>query len=1078
MINLDTNLYSIILKEVQRNESSIFLIKRNGQSSCSNIKNFKECLPKNCNFFYIDYNYDTSYEPYSPFCSIINNFTKSKLDLNYLLDNLSIYPAHKEIFKSYLIDGHAKRIEEILPFDFSYEKSKLYNEFLNIFNFYGKKGTLIITLENINKAPTSTIDWLKWLFSNSVVNDFKIILTLDDYCYCNPNYQNQFDDLIQLLELEGLILELSNKLNFSEDIEINNKSIVYNSYSDNLIIAGDNYYNFFALNEALDCYLTHYNLLCSKFNHINLDEICNTLVRLGNTYCLMANYDESLKYYDILLNNSLEYGSDYFKLIAIQKLSMLNILKKKYTIAETLAKQSYTLAKKLNIDELLFNSYSLIFWINEFAKYRTNLNKFTFNNEFIELAKKYKKKNMLAYFLTHSFNEIEYAGPEDNKVTYYNEGQRLAKELDNQNCILSSYLKTALVYAVRGFYNVSISYYKKVETLLSEMKDYFRLAQTYNGMGYYYLTNEDYVKANSYYDLALSNLRYTWNFDEICMAIFNKGFNFLLSSNYTKANECFNICLSILNVLKVDRLRLTTLTRLYGIIGLNNFYLGNYYKAYSFLSNMKSSSIDAKTEVFKDDDDEFFLANLLQGLLLRTEGKLEDAKGYFEKANYYLDIIEGSLKCLLPKFTYEYYNLLISLNDINGATKYKNMGIKYCIDNNYTYYLQILKSKTPNAIEIPDDSSSMDWVIEAAKQQASLNELNSKVDEINFLNLFQENLSSLDDLEKVLSSSMTLIENRFALDYSFMFIHEESELNLIYSSTKKRNINNELVNIMNLLDSYKTAFVYPDHSTSVNKDLSLFIKKAENLINSKIHSFIYVPILKDNKLKASFFCLTKVAGEIFNNEITLNNEFLRTINLSIKQLFETIRRIRGQQKLLQSAYTDMLTSLCNRQGFYNKLSNLLDNKATTPSTLTLFYIDLDNFKYYNDTFGHKIGDEVLIWFGDILRSLVPKNNLPIRYGGDEFLLLLQDYHSQEILDITNKIYSKLEKHAGFVDRISCILNRNIIIPKEKLLSCSIGIITTDIANCTCMSDFIEKADKAMYEAKKRGKHQFILANSI
>ena len=113
MINLDTNLYSIILKEVQRNESSIFLIKRNGQSSCSNIKNFKECLPKNCNYFYIDYNYDTSYEPYSPFCSIINNFTKSELDLNYLLDNLSIYPAHKELFKSYLIDGQAKRIEEI-----------------------------------------------------------------------------------------------------------------------------------------------------------------------------------------------------------------------------------------------------------------------------------------------------------------------------------------------------------------------------------------------------------------------------------------------------------------------------------------------------------------------------------------------------------------------------------------------------------------------------------------------------------------------------------------------------------------------------------------------------------------------------------------------------------------------------------------------------------------------------------------------------------------------------------------------------------------------------------------------------
>ena len=80
---------------------------------------------------------------------------------------------------------------------------------------------------------------------------------------------------------------------------------------------------------------------------------------------------------------------------------MINILKKKFSLAEILSKQSYTLSKKLNNEELIFNSYSLIFWINEFAKYRTNLNKFNFANEFIYLAKKYKRKNMLAYFLTH-----------------------------------------------------------------------------------------------------------------------------------------------------------------------------------------------------------------------------------------------------------------------------------------------------------------------------------------------------------------------------------------------------------------------------------------------------------------------------------------------------------------------------------------------------------------------------------------------------------------------------------------------------------------------------------------------------
>ena len=65
--------------------------------------------------------------------------------------------------------------------------------------------------------------------------------------------------------------------------------------------------------------------------------------------------------------------------------------------------------------------------------------------------------------------------------------------------------------------------------------------------------------------------------------------------------------------------------------------------------------------------------------------------------------------------------------------EYKEYGIRYCRENNFNYYLSILEGNDPNPIQIPHDPSSMNWVVEAAKQQASLNELNSKVDEINFI---------------------------------------------------------------------------------------------------------------------------------------------------------------------------------------------------------------------------------------------------------------------------------------------------------------------------------------------------------
>lgn len=185
MLNIDIGRYSSILKEIERNEASIFLIKKNGQSFDSNLNYLNKSSNSEYNTFYTDYKFYPISEPYSPFCSLIKNFTNTKKDLDYLMNELSVYPAHKELFKSFIFNGKANRIEEILPFDYAYEKSRFFTEFLNFFNYYGKKKTLLITLENINYAPISTINWLKWLFTNSSNNNFKIILTLNDYHYYN-----------------------------------------------------------------------------------------------------------------------------------------------------------------------------------------------------------------------------------------------------------------------------------------------------------------------------------------------------------------------------------------------------------------------------------------------------------------------------------------------------------------------------------------------------------------------------------------------------------------------------------------------------------------------------------------------------------------------------------------------------------------------------------------------------------------------------------------------------------------------------------------------------------------------------
>ena len=1065
MISLDSNIYSLLINEVEKNTSSVFLLKTVNRFALEEI--YKEkCLSKNnSNYFYKNYYSSSLSEPYDPIISLIKKHLFNEEIIEEAFSNINIYPSHRELLKNYLINGQTKRNEDVLHFDYKYEKNRLYLGLFNILNYISKDRTLIIFLDNLNLANYSTVLWIKWLLSNELESNFKIVASIDSYNYYNSDYQNEFDNLIQILQLKSLIIETTK----THTIDFHSKFKPSNEFPITIEYA-HNFFNLFALEEAIECYKKYYNLL--KLKNSPLVDFSEVISYLGDSYFLLNEFDTAQEYYESLLNIGLDIDDTYIRILATQKLSMLFIIKRKYTTAENLANQGYKLALKLSNDILIINSYFLIFLINEKAKYRTTISHYNFEEDFIRLATKYNKKNMLAYFLTHTYNGISYASPDDEKITYYNQGHRLAAELDNQNCIISAHLKTALVYAVRGYYNISIQFYKKVEKLLIQMKDYFRLAQTYNGIGYYYLTSGDYVNANIYYDKALKNLKYSWNFDEICMTLINLGLNSLLACNYENAENCFDIFLSIVNELKIDRLRLSTLSRIYGIIGLNNYYLGNYYRLFSLLSKMKPVDSPTKRKYLEEDDDEFFLYNFLQGLLLKSEGNFLESKKYFKRAEIHLNRLEGSLKCLYPKFSHEYYSLLISLGYTDAANKIKNNAIDFCIKNKYDFYLSLLKNGTTPYLFLENSTSHLQWVVEAAKQQANIDNLNSKISEINFLNLFQENLSSSDNLNTVKKLSIQLIENRFSLDYTLFISFDYSDDTIIKLSEEIIISDEKLTKLKNSFTNINTSFIISKKDSNCN-----ILDTVGSILNIEIYSLVYIPITKDNEVKCFFLGITKISKNTLSNEIILDSDNLRILNIAIKQLFETTQRIKGQEKLLSAANTDILTGLYNRQGFYNNIFSVISNAKSALSIINpfLIYIDLDNFKFYNDNFGHKIGDNVLKWFANILKSKITSYDMAIRYGGDEFILLLSNSDQKKCTTLIESIYEELNMKYGFKSEISSLLNKKIYIPKDKLLSFSTGIINLSSKNNFNISELVDNADKAMYEAKKNGKSCYIFA---
>ena len=130
---------------------------------------------------------------------------------------------------------------------------------------------------------------------------------------------------------------------------------------------------------------------------------------------------------------------------------------------------------------------------------------------------------------------------------------------------------------------------------------------------------------------------------------------------------------------------------------------------------------------------------------------------------------------------------------------------------------------------------------------------------------------------------------------------------------------------------------------------------------------------------------------------------------------------------------------------------------------SILYIDMDNFKYINDTFGHQAGDLVLVSFAEILKSVTRAVDIAARYGGDEFIVLMPntDYDSAKI--VAERIAEKLEEADSFRQYIEELKKHPVSIDERYRLSGSYGIAVYQADES--IDEMIKRADKALYAMK-------------
>jgi len=172
---------------------------------------------------------------------------------------------------------------------------------------------------------------------------------------------------------------------------------------------------------------------------------------------------------------------------------------------------------------------------------------------------------------------------------------------------------------------------------------------------------------------------------------------------------------------------------------------------------------------------------------------------------------------------------------------------------------------------------------------------------------------------------------------------------------------------------------------------------------------------------------------------------------------EMAERQHAQAQLELLATTDPLTRLYNRRKFEELLNHALERCRHYPDEFALILFDIDYFKRVNDQHGHDVGDAVLQFFADIIRSQLRKSDIVARWGGEEFIVLVSKADTDTALAIADKLRRVVE--AGQF-------------PRQQKVSISLGIaLARRTDNATSL---IKRADQALYRAKQEGRNRAIL----
>jgi diguanylate cyclase (GGDEF)-like protein len=371
----------------------------------------------------------------------------------------------------------------------------------------------------------------------------------------------------------------------------------------------------------------------------------------------------------------------------------------------------------------------------------------------------------------------------------------------------------------------------------------------------------------------------------------------------------------------------------------------------------------------------------------------------------------------------------------------------------YQYFLTLLDINLPDA----PDGEVVDYVL-SKKQHAIV--LSANIDKDFRKKILQKNIidyvnkGGVDDINYIIQIIKRLQKNRehkvLVVDDSMVFRKQMDGFlkNLFY----------KVYTVAHGEEALGMLKTHPDISLMIT-DYNMPVMNGIELVHE----------VRKEKNKNDL-CIIAISG---NNDEEINALFLKHgANDYIKKPFSkeefscrvnnSIEALENIHIITNHANRDYLTGLYNRRYFFENMQNYIKDISDTNEKFAVAMIDIDYFKKVNDTYGHEVGDRVIVHLADILRTSTSYRDLVSRFGGEEFCVVLKNINRYSAIDILERIRSDVESYTFTTS-------------KGESLKFTISIGATMYVDEDGLDEAINNADMMLYNAKTNGRNQVVFS---